>query len=97
MGVGIRNRNDVDPFCFEAIVDFLNEMMISSKDSPPSPPTVNDDEHSYILDRYIELFGIVVGLPGSKIINNNGMSIKLHDLLKEDDSHGDFALLYKGS
>jgi hypothetical protein len=87
---------DVDPLCFEAIVDYLNEMMISSKDSPPSPPTV-DDEHSYVLDRHLELFGIAVGLPGSRIIKENGMSIKLHDLLKEDDSDGDFALLYQGS
>lgn len=88
---------DVDPLCFEAIVDYLNDMLISSKDSPPSPPTVNDDEHIYILDRHLELFGIVVGLPGSKIIIDNGMSIKLHDLLKENNSDGDFALLYQGS
>ena len=27
---------DVDPTCFQAIVDCLNELTISSKDSPPS-------------------------------------------------------------
>ena len=39
---------DVNPACFRAIVDYLNEMMISSEDSPPSPPSV-DDEHEHIL------------------------------------------------
>jgi len=39
---------DVNPACFRAIVDYLNEMMISSEDSPPSPPSV-DDEHKHIL------------------------------------------------
>ena len=38
----------VNPTCFRAIVDYLNGMMISSEDSPPSPPSV-DDEHEHIL------------------------------------------------
>jgi len=37
---------DVDPTCFQAIVDYLNEMTISSEDCPPSPPSV-DDEHMH--------------------------------------------------
>ena len=44
---------DVDPICFQAIVDFLNEMTISSKDSPPSPPSV-DIEHKHILNHQLE-------------------------------------------
>jgi len=64
---------DVDPTCFQAIVDYLNEMMISSEDSPPSPPS-SDDEHKQILQHQLELFGLepMVELPDSNIINNNG-------------------------
>ncbi|KAL7553651.1 hypothetical protein ACHAWF_016997 [Thalassiosira exigua] len=29
---------DVNPVCFQAIVDHLNEMTISSEEDPPSPP-----------------------------------------------------------
>lgn len=39
---------DVNPTCFQAIVDYLNDMIISSRESPPSPPTV-DDEQAFIL------------------------------------------------
>jgi len=64
---------DVNPTCFRAIIDYLNEMMISSEDSPPSPPSVND-EHEHILQYQLELFGLVptVELPDSNIINNKG-------------------------
>jgi hypothetical protein len=60
---------DVDPTCFHAIVDHLNEMTISSKDSPPSPPNV-DDEHKHILNHLLELFGLLpeCSLPDSTII-----------------------------
>jgi hypothetical protein len=54
---------DVDPTCFQTIVDYLNEMTISSKDSPPSPPSV-DDEHKIILNHQLELlFGLVSECP----------------------------------
>ncbi|KAL7531319.1 hypothetical protein ACHAWF_003770, partial [Thalassiosira exigua] len=37
---------DVNPSCFEAIVDYFSEMAISSEDDPPSRPSVSDeDEH----------------------------------------------------
>jgi hypothetical protein len=73
-------------------------MMISSEDSPPSPPSV-DDEHEHILRYQLELFGLVptVELPDSNIINNNGHWIFFHDWLKEDGSDGEFSLLYRGS
>jgi hypothetical protein len=61
------------PDCFQAIVDYLNEMMISSEDSPPSPPSV-DDEHEHILQYQLELFGLepTVELPDSSIIKDDG-------------------------
>jgi hypothetical protein len=88
----------VNPTCFRAIVDYLNGMMISSEDSPPSPPSV-DDEHEHILQYQLELFGLVptVELPDSNIINNKGHWKMLHDWLKEDGSDGEFSLLYRGT
>jgi len=89
---------DIDPTCFQAIVDYLNEMMISSEDSPPSPPSV-DNEHEHILQHQLELFGLepTVESPDSNIINNNGHWKILHDWLKENGSDGEFSLLYRGS
>ena len=89
---------DVDPTCFRAIVDYLNEILISSKDSPPNPPSV-DDEHEHILHHQLKLFGLepTEDLPDSIIININGNWKILHDWLKEDGSDGDFSLLYQGS
>ena len=34
---------DVNSTCFQAIVDYLNEMTISSEDNPPDPPSVDDE------------------------------------------------------
>jgi flagellar motor switch/type III secretory pathway protein FliN len=91
---------DVDPTCFQAIVDYLNEMTISSKDSPPSPPSVNDD-HKHILNHQLELFGLgpvpECSLPDSNIIKDVGDCVMLHDWLEEDGQDGEFSLLYRGS
>jgi hypothetical protein len=89
---------DVDPICFQAIVDYLNEMNISSKDSPPSPPSVGD-EHKSILSHQLELFGILpeCSLPDSIIIKDARDCRMLHDWLEEDDQDGEFNLLYRGT
>jgi hypothetical protein len=92
---------DVNPICFQAIVDHLNEMTISSEDSPPSPPSV-DDEHKYLLRCQLECFGFEliepdVEMPESIIIKNKSHCKILHDWLKEDDSDGDLTLLYRRS
>ena len=79
-------------------MDYLNELMISSEDSPPSPPSVND-EHKHLLRYQLESFGfeLMVEMPDS-IINKNKRHWKiLHDWLKEDDSDVEFTLLYRGS
>jgi hypothetical protein len=93
---------DVDPTCFQAIVDYLNEMTISSKDSPPSPPSV-DNEHKILLNTQLELFGLIPvpdcspSLPDSTIIKDAGGIIMLHEWLEEDDQDGEFSLLYQGT
>ena len=76
---------DVNPTCFRAIVDYLNEILISSKDSPPSPPSV-DDELKHILRHQLELFGLQpkVEFPSSNIIRDEGLFTVLHNWLKED-------------
>ena len=50
---------DVNPVVFRALVDYLNDMAISSEDDPPSPPSV-DDEHKHILQHQLGLFGILM-------------------------------------
>jgi hypothetical protein len=89
---------DVDPTCFQAIVDYLNEMTISSKDSPPSPPSV-DDEHKHILSHQLELFGLLpeCSLPDSIIIKDAGGCVMLHEWLEENGEDGEFSLLYRGT
>ena len=55
-----------------------NERMISSKDSPPSPPSVNE-EHIRILWQQIKLFGLrpKVEFPHNSIIKDKGNIIVL--------------------
>ena len=88
---------DVNPTCFGAIIDYLTEMMISSKDSPPSPPSV-DDEHKYILQQQLKLFRLAPSeeFLDSSIICASQMTI-LCDWLKEDSQDGEYGLLYRGS
>jgi len=89
---------DVNPICFQAIVDYLNELLISSEDNLPSLPTV-DDEHKDIMQHQLELFGLRRGRGefDSKIVKDNRLIDQLHDWLKEDDSDGELSLLYRGS
>ena len=59
---------DVNPKCFRAIVDYLNEILISSEESPPCPPNV-DNEYREILQHQFELFGLpFVEFATSKIL-----------------------------
>ena len=89
---------DVDPICFQSIVDYLNEMTISSKDSPPSPPSV-DDEHKIILNHQLELFGLgrEHSFFDSTIIKDAGDCVMLHEWLEENGPDGEFSLLYRGT
>ncbi|KAL7532125.1 hypothetical protein ACHAXR_004448, partial [Thalassiosira sp. AJA248-18] len=92
---------DVNPLCFQAIVDYLNEMAISSDDNPPDPPSVAD-ELNHILKHQLELFELetvpAVSMPDSTIIQDGSHITQLHYWLKEGgDSDVEFSLLYRGS
>jgi hypothetical protein len=77
---------DVNSECFQAIVAYLNELMISSKDNPPDPPCV-DNEHKDILWHQLELFGLcaVLGVlaPQSRIITTESEHSELRCWLRE--------------
>jgi hypothetical protein len=89
---------DVNSDCFQAIVDYMNELAISSEDEPPEPPTV-DDELQYILAHQMNLFGITFTerVPESNIIKKCSDAKILHDWLEEDGSGGELKLLYRSS
>ena len=55
---------DVNSECFQAIVAYLNELMISSEENPPDPPSV-DADYEHILWQQLTLFGLwdSVGMP----------------------------------
>jgi hypothetical protein len=73
-------------------------LTISSKDSPPSPPSV-DDEHKLLINYQLELFGLVpeCSLPDSNISKDVEDCVMLHQWLKEDGQDGEFSLLFRGT
>ncbi len=88
---------DVNGDCFQALVDYLHELAISSEDEPPERPYV-DDELQHILAHQMDLFGLAT-IPQieSNIIKKSSDVHTLHDWLKEDGSDGDLELLYRSS
>jgi hypothetical protein len=48
---------DVNGDCFQAIVDYLNELAITSEDERTKMPTI-EDEYKYLLSQYMVLFGL---------------------------------------
>ncbi|KAL7544142.1 hypothetical protein ACHAWF_007527 [Thalassiosira exigua] len=88
---------DVNPKCFRAIVDYLNELAISSKDDPPSPPSVVDED-DHILRSQLGLFGLCdQKIKESNIVSDSKEVNLLHEWLDEDRSNGEFNLLYQSS
>ena len=69
---------DLNPKCFQSIVDYLNELTISSEDNPPAFPCV-DDEHKHILQLHLELFGLMgqksMVFPDSNIVKDDEYSL----------------------
>ena len=88
---------DVNGDCFQAIVDYLHELAISSEDEPPVRPCV-DDELQHILAHQMDLFGLAT-IPQieSNIIKESSDVDILRDWLKEDGSDGGLELLYRSS
>lgn len=89
---------DVNGDCFQAIVDYLNELAISCEDEPPERPCV-DDELQHILEHQLNLFGLDTILLDieSNIIKKQANVEVLHKWLKEEESDGGFELLYRSS
>ena len=90
---------DVNPKCFQAIVDYLNELAISSEDSPPQLPHVAE-EYKHDLQHQLYLFRLsdqMPVMPDSNIIKDETQATKLNDWLKEDGSDGKLRLLYRSS
>ena len=96
----------MNPKCFQAIVDYLNDMKMSSNDSAPDPPSVMD-EYANILLSQCKLFGVPnsaiegIGISNSAIEGSNILNETycktLHGWLREDGSDGKFELLYQSS
>lgn len=78
---------DVNGDCFQAIVDFLNEMIISSHEHPSEPPTVDDVGQKQVLAQYLELFGLRITpqMPDSNIITEYSQVKLLHKWLSEEE------------
>lgn len=79
---------DVNPICFQAIVDYLNEVKISTDDCPAAAPSV-DPELKDILMHQIDLFGLTdllfpVELPNSNIVKDLNHARNLHTWLDDD-------------
>ncbi|KAL7551469.1 hypothetical protein ACHAWF_016770 [Thalassiosira exigua] len=89
---------DVNPTCFQAIVDCFHELAISSEDDPPSPPSVDEDYMKTIRHQF-ELFGLLkkTEMPESKIVETIEEADCLHGWLDQDNLDGAFTLLYRSS
>lgn len=96
---------DVNPEVFQAIVDYLNEMMISSEDDPSEPPVPPNDEDRQVLAQYLEIFLLRVPppqMPDSNIITQYSQVKLLHKWLEEaeeEKEEGDveLSLIYHSS
>ena len=88
---------DVNSDCFQAIVDYVNELAISSEDEPPTPPTV-ENELRHILAHQMKLFGLSVDPQiDSNIITQRSDATSLCNWLEEVESGGELELLYRSS
>jgi hypothetical protein len=90
---------DVNPECFQAIVAYLNEMMISCEDNAPDQPSV-DDEHKLLLWQHLALFDfwgkVVASAPQSQVVTTDDARSNLHSWLKEHRIIGELRLLHSG-
>ncbi len=84
---------DVNPTAFRAIVDWLNEIDISSEEDCPEYPSV-DEEHEDILKHHVRLFSGHMSMIQSNIITTAEETDIIHDWLIEDKSDGELHLLY---
>ncbi|KAL7490723.1 hypothetical protein ACHAWT_000883 [Skeletonema menzelii] len=92
---------DVNGDSFQAIVDYLNELVISGEDDIPTLPTEvgGEGRHMNYLDCYLKLFGIGVSplMPDSSIITAPTEVSTIHQWLGEGDADGRLELIYRSS
>ena len=80
---------DVNGDCFQAIVDYLNEYVISSEEHPADPPSIDDFEFKQVMAQYLDLFGLRIPpqMPNSNIISQYSHVKLLHKWLNEQDNN----------
>ena len=88
---------DVNGDCFQAIVDYLNELVISAEDDQPLPPST-PGENRQMLHDHLQLFGLpYTFISGSNIIKDSSHAAVIDNWLEEDGSAGVMKLLYRSS
>lgn len=76
---------DVNPVCFQAIVDYLNELAITPDGVSTSPPTVEADL-GHILNHQLELFGLNEKFIGSAIMKDGDNIAQLREWISKAGS-----------
>lgn len=88
---------DVNPVCFQAIIDHLNEYEISPPDEPPEFPTVDPDNQGF-LDVLLKVFGIEPEINlDSTILTDTKHAKVIRNFLSQDGHGTGLILLYRGS
>eukprot|EP00984_Skeletonema_dohrnii_P017700 scaffold8135_cov127-Skeletonema_dohrnii-CCMP3373.AAC.2 len=89
---------DVNGDCFQAIVDYLNELAISSDEDPPAYTTVGGENRRTLHD-HLQLFGLPLStlVSESNIIKDLSQAESIEHWLQEDGSAGPMKLLYRSS
>lgn len=91
---------DINPVCFQSIVDCLSEREIAPPESPPSCPSHVNKEDQRCLDQLMTTLGIVETLhteSDTTTLNDPKHIQVLCDFLSEDETHGKLGLLCGGS
>uniref|UniRef100_A0A7S2MT83 TLDc domain-containing protein n=1 Tax=Helicotheca tamesis TaxID=374047 RepID=A0A7S2MT83_9STRA len=93
---------DMNPVCFQSIVDFLIVKQLSPQDSSLVEPHT-DKEHQHILAHMLKYFGLnkVISHPShgltSNIVTDQSHIETLYEWLSEDGFGGETQLLYRAS
>ena len=90
---------DINGDCFQAIVDYLKELIISAEEEQPLPPsTVGGGENMQMLHDHLQLFDLSHPFTSeSKIIKESCHAAAIDNWLEEDGSAGVMNLLYRSS
>jgi hypothetical protein len=87
---------DVNPVCFQAIVDYLNDASISTEKNPAAAPSVAF-EYQEVLMQQLDFFGISYVVFPSTIFKDQNLVATIHGWLEQDGFDGDLTLLYRSS